>query len=93
LDVDADRNFVIAVGLDRFLRVFDLKSREEAHQVYLKQRLTCVRVVPPATREETAEEFWQSIPSSGGEEEKDRPIKRRKRRGCLVVPPPEVLNF
>lgn len=30
------------VGLDRMLRIFDLKSRRQIHEIYLKQRVNCL---------------------------------------------------
>jgi hypothetical protein len=33
---------VACVGLDRMLRVFDMKSRRQVHAIYLKQRVNCL---------------------------------------------------
>ena len=32
------------VGLDRVMRVFDMKTRQQLHRVYLRQKLNCVLV-------------------------------------------------
>ena len=36
------QDFVAAVGLDRFLRIFDVNTRELRSKLYLKSRLNCV---------------------------------------------------
>lgn len=40
--IKSSNGSLACVGLDRMLRVFDLKSRRQIHEIYLKQRVNCL---------------------------------------------------
>ena len=42
LDATRDSHYFAAVGLDRFLRVYDVNAKSPVQRMYLKSRLNCV---------------------------------------------------
>lgn len=61
------RNRLFCVGMDRFLRVFDIQSREEIEKVYLKQRMTGIALMrededdQEEQEEASVEELWNDM--------------------------------
>jgi ribosome biogenesis protein NSA1 len=62
-------NMLATVGLDRIMRVFDIKTRRQLHRVYLRQRLNCVLVSSEETVEDFAEEENEEVQSESGSDE------------------------
>ena len=62
--------WIIVVGLDRYLRVFDAKTGACLWKLFLKQRLTAVKVL----EKEEKDNLWDSIPVI----EETAPRKKRK---------------
>lgn len=73
IDCMRDGPHFAAVGLDRFLRVFDINSRKATQRMYLKSRLNCVLLTdsfdPNKTEQERQEKEVDEVEILEEEEE------------------------
>jgi WD40 repeat protein len=54
IQCSADHRTLACVGLDRMLRIFDVKSRRQIHAIYLKQRVNCLLLAADETEDTDA---------------------------------------
>jgi ribosome biogenesis protein NSA1 len=60
------KDTIITVGMDRYLRLFNHKTRKIASKHYLKNRLTSVVVDPDYEIQVETEDIWKEIPTVHG---------------------------
>lgn len=81
VDVSFDANIVAFGGLDRYLRVFDITSRQLLSKVYMATQITCLEIMDDRDDEEEEDaaadskeekEFWDNL------EEGESVTKKRK---------------
>ncbi|QDZ20443.1 WD40 repeat domain-containing protein [Chloropicon primus] len=80
---DASKPLLLSCGLDRFVRVFDLRKRKQVCSVYLKQYLKALHVVEAEEVQEAAPARSRSLDDVEESEyvhEVDEDRKRKKRR-------------
>ena len=75
IDAMEDKPYFATVGLDRFLRIYDIKSRRPLQKVYLKSRLNSVLLRPDFDPFQTEKERQEEAERLAREAEMDSDIE------------------